>query len=206
MKVFESKTSTAPVWRQRQRPLLTPNPQASLREQLHEVMRFFHYSERREETYRQWIERFLRFHRRPQGPAAANGAGAVRSWRHLREMGAEEVRAFFTHLATALQVAVSTQNQASDLLSRGNEVGRFPPDHALPHPSPLPLGEGARPALAGRPGASGWRSRSTRSSLSRRERAGLRGNSPPSYREPERSRQAAWDSVRFHAPPTAQEV
>jgi hypothetical protein len=99
---------------------------------------------------------------------------------------------------------------ASDLLSRGNEVGRFPPDHALPHPGPLPLGEGARPALAGRSGASGSRSRWTRGSLSRRERAGVRGNSPPSHREPERSRQAAWDSVRFHAlappPHTPQKV
>jgi hypothetical protein len=27
------------------------------------VMRFFHYSERTEETYWQWIVRFLKFHR-----------------------------------------------------------------------------------------------------------------------------------------------
>ena len=47
----------------RQRPLgrFKPNPKAKLREQLHEVMRFFHYSARTEETYWQWIFRFLKF-------------------------------------------------------------------------------------------------------------------------------------------------
>ena len=36
----------------RQRPLgrLQPNPKATLRQQVHEVMRFFHYSQRTEET------------------------------------------------------------------------------------------------------------------------------------------------------------
>ena len=32
-----------------------PNPKAPLRQQLHEVMRFFHYSPRTEEAYRGWI-------------------------------------------------------------------------------------------------------------------------------------------------------
>jgi hypothetical protein len=50
-----------------------PYPKVPLRQQVHEVMRFFHYSERTEETYWQWIVRYLRFHRRPaktNAPAA----------------------------------------------------------------------------------------------------------------------------------------
>ena len=47
-----------------------------------------------------WIERFIRFH----------------GIRHPQEMGAEEVRAFLTHLATELDVAASTQNQAFSAL------------------------------------------------------------------------------------------
>ena len=80
-----------------------------MREQVREVMRFFHYATRTEATYWQWIVRFLRFHKPPtaSGPAA---------WRHPRELGAEEVRTFLTHLATAQRVAASTQNQALNAL------------------------------------------------------------------------------------------
>lgn len=49
--------------RRSERPKLTPNPRARLRDQVHEVMRFLHFSERTEETYWQWIARHLRFHR-----------------------------------------------------------------------------------------------------------------------------------------------
>ena len=52
------------------RALFIPNPKLKLREQVHEVMRFFHYSPRTEETYWHWIERFLKFHRRPLIPPA----------------------------------------------------------------------------------------------------------------------------------------
>ncbi len=47
-------------------------------------------------TYKQWLRRFLRFHR----------------LRHPRERSPAEVNAFLTHLAVALQVSASTQNQA----------------------------------------------------------------------------------------------
>ncbi len=91
----------------RQRPLgrLQPNPQAPLREQLREVMRFFHYSQRTEEAYWQWIVRFLRFHKRP-------GVAGTSGWRHPKDLGAAEVTAYLTHLATAGRVAAATQNQA----------------------------------------------------------------------------------------------
>jgi integron integrase len=90
-----------------------PNPKAKLRDQVHEAMRFFHYSRRTEEAYWGWITRFLKFHRtspasngRPVDGAASGG------WRHPREMGAAEVAAFLSHLAAERDVAASTQNQA----------------------------------------------------------------------------------------------
>jgi len=40
-----------------------PNPKSELRDQVHEAMRFLHYSRRSEEAYWGWITRFLKFHR-----------------------------------------------------------------------------------------------------------------------------------------------
>ncbi len=91
--------------RRRPREACVPNPSLPLREQLREVMRFLHYSPRTEETYWNWTLRFLRFCRHP-------GVSGPDSWRHPREVGATEVRDFLTHLATDLNVAASTQNQA----------------------------------------------------------------------------------------------
>ena len=88
---------------------LTPNPKASLREQVREVMRFYHYSERTEETYWQWIVRYLRFHQRPGGVGSD-------AWRHPRELGPEAVAKYLSHLATDGHVAASTQNQALNSL------------------------------------------------------------------------------------------
>ena len=68
---------------------VVPNPKARLREQVHEVMRFKHYARRTEETYWQWMRRYILFHGK----------------RHPREMGAEEVRVFLSHLATAVAIA-----------------------------------------------------------------------------------------------------
>lgn len=89
------------------RPLegFIPNPKLKLLDQLSEVARFKHYSIRTEEAYRQWVRRFLQFHRRG-GSVSAGG------WRHPRELGAAEVQAFLNDLAMNQKVAVSTQNQA----------------------------------------------------------------------------------------------
>ncbi|HNQ73493.1 MAG TPA: phage integrase N-terminal SAM-like domain-containing protein [Verrucomicrobiota bacterium] len=59
----------------RQRPLgrRKPHPKSPLREQVREVMRCFHYSQRTEDTYWQWIVRYLRFHKRPAAPPPASG-------------------------------------------------------------------------------------------------------------------------------------
>jgi len=84
--------SAAPT-RRRGRTGFVSNPKASLREQVHEVMRFFHYSGRTEATYWQWIERYLRFHKRP-------GVSGASAWRHPRELGAADAHAFLSHLAS----------------------------------------------------------------------------------------------------------
>jgi hypothetical protein len=42
-----------------------PNPKLRLLDQVREVMRFKQFSRRTEETYLQWIRRFILFHRKP---------------------------------------------------------------------------------------------------------------------------------------------
>ncbi len=63
-------------------------------------MRLKHYSRRTEESYVNWIKRYILFHNK----------------RHPREMGAPEIGAFLTHLAVNEKVAASTQNQAFSAL------------------------------------------------------------------------------------------
>lgn len=96
-------------FQRRRRERYVPNPEASLREQVHEVMRFLRYSPRTEEAYWHWVERFLRYHR------VRTGKGQL-VWRHPRQLGVAEVREFLTHLATALNVSASTHNQALNAL------------------------------------------------------------------------------------------
>jgi integron integrase len=60
------------------------------------AIRTKHYSIRTEEAYVQWIKRFILFHNK----------------RHPKEMGADDVSQFLTHLAVNQHVAASTQNQA----------------------------------------------------------------------------------------------
>jgi len=67
-----------------------------LLDQVREVIRTKHYSYRTEQTYVDWIKRFIIFHNK----------------RHPKEMGAEEVQAYITYLANERRVAASTQNQA----------------------------------------------------------------------------------------------
>ncbi|MGH8728032.1 MAG: site-specific integrase [Burkholderiales bacterium] len=53
-----------------------------------------------EQAYADWARRFILFHNK----------------RHPREMGAEEVEQFLSHLATERHVSPSTQNQAKSAL------------------------------------------------------------------------------------------
>ena len=87
---------------------LVPNPKLKFLDQCREVMRFKHLARRTEETYIQWIRRFILFHRR--------AAGSSWTWRHPEEMSEPEVRAFLTHLAVRREVSAATQNQALNAL------------------------------------------------------------------------------------------
>ena len=65
-----------------------------LLDQMRQVMRLKHMSIRTEETYVSWAKRFILFHQK----------------RYPHTMGADEIRAFLSHLATEGHVAASTQN------------------------------------------------------------------------------------------------
>ncbi|MFP7755680.1 integron integrase [Thermodesulfobacteriota bacterium B35] len=78
-----------------------PNPELRLMDQVREVLRYYHYSYRTENTYCQWIVRYIKFH-----------GGRT----HPREMGAEHVERFLSHLAVQGRVSVSTQRQALNAL------------------------------------------------------------------------------------------
>src|SRR5688572_19878251 len=71
-----------------------------LLDQVSDVARFRHLSLRTEEAYRNWIKRYILFHDK----------------QHPRDLDAEAVRAFLTHLAVDERVAASTQNQAFNAL------------------------------------------------------------------------------------------
>src|ERR1700730_10970707 len=80
-----------------------------LLELVRDVIRRKHYSIRTEQSYIDWIRRFILFHQK----------------RHPSEMRETEVNAFLTHLARDGGVAASTQNQAlSALLFLYKEVLR----------------------------------------------------------------------------------
>ncbi len=77
-----------------------PNPPPKLLDLVRDRLRLKHYSYATEKLYVHWVKRFILFHGK----------------RHPKDMGAEEVEAFLTHLAVEGQVAASTQNQALSAL------------------------------------------------------------------------------------------
>jgi integron integrase len=74
---------------------IKPEPKKLL-DQVSDALRTRHYSYRTEQTYIDWIKRFIFFHNK----------------RHPNEMGENEIRAFITYLAVERKVAIATQNQA----------------------------------------------------------------------------------------------
>ncbi|MEB3125853.1 MAG: phage integrase N-terminal SAM-like domain-containing protein [Synechococcales bacterium] len=64
--------------------------------QVRDVLRTKHYAYRTEQSYVDWIRRFILFHNK----------------RHPQEMREAEVEAFLNHLAVEGRVSASTQNQA----------------------------------------------------------------------------------------------
>lgn len=75
-------------------------PKTKLLDQMRLVLRLKHLSVRTEHAYINWAKRFIVFHGK----------------RHPKDMGAEEIRAFLTHLALHRHVAASTQNVALNAL------------------------------------------------------------------------------------------
>ncbi len=69
-------------------------------DRVHDTIRRKHYSIRTEQSYVDWIKRFILFHDK----------------RHPEDMGAADVEAFLTHLAVDREVTASTQNQARSAL------------------------------------------------------------------------------------------
>ena len=67
-----------------------------LLDQVRDRIRVKHYSLCNEDAYVGWIKHFILFHNK----------------RHPREMGAREIEAFLSYLATERDVSASTQNQA----------------------------------------------------------------------------------------------
>jgi len=88
------RNATVPAAK-RDMPALSPQA-PKLMDQVRERLRVLHYSLRTERTYTHWIARYIRHH----------------GMRHPRDMGAAEVEAFLSHLATVREVAAGTQNQA----------------------------------------------------------------------------------------------
>lgn len=72
------------------------NQPRKLLDQVRDAIRTKHYAYRTEQSYVDWIKRYVLFHKK----------------RHPAEMGAPEVQAFITYLAVDRQLSASTQNQA----------------------------------------------------------------------------------------------
>jgi len=90
--VIERDATLAPV----KRDTPTPAKPPKLLDQVRERIRVLHYARATENTYLHWIKFYIHFH----------------GLRHPRDMGAAEVEAFLSHLATVRDVAAGTQNQA----------------------------------------------------------------------------------------------
>lgn len=85
-----------PFRRAQNGPVETPRTDVRLLDRVRVALRTRHYSPRTEKAYVGWIRRFIIFHGK----------------RHPETMGALEIEAFLSSLATEARVAASTQNQA----------------------------------------------------------------------------------------------
>ena len=90
---MESQKKTTPKFR--------PNPGLKLMDQVREVLRYYRYAYRTEQTYGHWILRYLHYF-----------GGKT----HPNRLGTKDVERFLSHLATEGQVSASTQRQALNAL------------------------------------------------------------------------------------------
>ena len=71
-----------------------------LLDQVRDAVRLKHYAYRTEQSYVDWVRRYILFHNKS----------------HPKDMGENEVREFLTYLASERKVSASTQNQALSAL------------------------------------------------------------------------------------------
>ena len=76
-----------------------PTDKPKLLDQVRAAIRTRHYSIRTEESYINWIKRYIIFHNK----------------KHPKEMGEKEINEFLTHLAVKENVAASTQNSPREI-------------------------------------------------------------------------------------------
>ena len=80
---------------------MNPNqPPKKLLDQLSDQLRIKHYSLRTEHSYIFWARQYILFHNPGLSPSNVK--------RHPRDMGANEINAFISHLALEKKVAAST--------------------------------------------------------------------------------------------------
>jgi len=77
-------------------PRFIPNPKLKLMEQVREVLRYHHYAYRTEQTYCQWILRFIHFF-----------GGKT----HPRNLGARDIERFLSDLTVNRQVSLLPRNR-----------------------------------------------------------------------------------------------
>ncbi len=82
-------------------PPFHPNPDLKLMDQVRETLRYFHYAYRTEQSYCQWILRYIRF-------CGGNT--------HPAELGALDIERFLSHLVIHDKVSAATQKQALNAL------------------------------------------------------------------------------------------
>jgi len=99
-----------------------------LLDQVRHKIRYLHYSRKTEQSYSQWIKRYILFHGK----------------RHPKDMGSEEVVGFLNYLANKENVSASTQNQALSALVflykhiLNSDLGELPNFQYAKRPKRLP--------------------------------------------------------------------
>lgn len=78
-----------------------PNPDLKLMDQVRETLRYFHYAYRTEQSYCQWILRYIRYHGGTTHPA---------------ELSASNIERYLSYLVVEGKVSASTQKQALNAL------------------------------------------------------------------------------------------
>jgi integron integrase len=108
---------------------LSKTKKPRLLDQVRETIRTKHYSIRTEQSYVQWIRRYIPFHRK----------------KHPKNMGEKEINAFLKHLAVNRNVTASTQTQALSAILflykevLGEEIGFIENIYRAKKPRRLPV-------------------------------------------------------------------